>query len=119
MGAVHITIEVGHLDGGDLEALPEVPVDTGACHSMLPASLLESLHVEHRQNNRYELIDGRIVEYDMGAVRMVIEGQDWPCVVVFGPEDRYLLGQTALQIFGLVVDPAGERLIPFPRPPLI
>ena len=35
--------------------------------------------------------------------------------VIFGPEDRYLLGASTLQIFDLVADTTNHRLIPTPE----
>ena len=44
MGAFSIPIGLGHPDSGDLREV-EAVVDTGAIDSMVPASLLEQLHV--------------------------------------------------------------------------
>ncbi len=112
MGIVYVAIEVGDLNDGDLESIPEAMVDTGAIHSMLPASLLDHLHVQLRDNRILSLADGSTAEYGLGFARIAIGGHDWPCPVIFGPEDHYLVGATTLEIFGLMVDPVGEQLIP-------
>ena len=44
--------------------------------------------------------------------RFGIDGREWPCPVIFGPDDEYLLGATTLEIFNLMVDPVGQRLLP-------
>jgi predicted aspartyl protease len=111
MGTVHIMIGVGHPGGGDLEMIPEALVDTGATHTMLPESLLAYLHIEPREYEKWELADGGIKELGFGMARLSIEGRDWTCPVIFGPEDQYLVGATTLQIFSLMVDPEGEGLI--------
>ena len=41
-----------------------------------------------------------------------IDGIEWHCPVIFGPEDQYLLGATTLEIFNLMVDPVAGELIP-------
>ena len=41
-----------------------------------------------------------------------MEGIDGEAMVVFGPEDVYLLGATTLETLLLVVDPINRRLIP-------
>ena len=46
MGQVFVNIEVGYPDGGDMIGVPEVLVDTGATHTVLPESVLYQLHVE-------------------------------------------------------------------------
>ena len=112
MGIVYVAIEVGGPNGGDLESVPEAMVETGAIHSMLPASLLGHLHVQPRYNRILSLADGSEAEYGIGIARIAMGVEDWPCPVIFGPEDHYLVGATTLEIFGLMVDPVGERLIP-------
>ena len=47
-----------------------------------------------------------------GQRHLNIDGEEWPCPVIFGPDGNYLLGASTLEIFNLVVDPAGERLLP-------
>ena len=49
--------------------------------------------------------DGSRAEYGVGEARFNIEGQEQTCPVIFGPEDKYLLGATTLEDFDLVVDP--------------
>ena len=36
----------------------------------------------------------------------------WPCPVIFGPEDQYLVGATTLEAFSLMVDPESALLVP-------
>ena len=111
MGTVHISIGVGNPGGGDLELIPEALVDTGATHTVLPDSLLRYLHIEPREYDTWEFADGTTKEMGFGMARISIDGREWPCPVIFGPEDQYLIGATTLQIFSLMVDPEGEELI--------
>jgi hypothetical protein len=78
---------------------------------MLPEFLLTYLHVEPREYELWEFADGGTREMGFGIALISIEGRDWPCPVIFGPEDQYMVGATTLQIFGLMVDPAGEELV--------
>ena len=111
MGAFTITVGVGHPRGGDLAPVSAM-VDTGAAHSMMPKSLLYRLRLEPSERFRYTLADGREVEYGYGMARFGIDGREWPCPVIFGPDDEYLLGATTLEIFNLMADPVGQRLLP-------
>ena len=106
-----VPVGVGHPDGGDLCPVDAI-VDTGSPHSMLPASLLADLKISPQQELGFILADGRRVRYGFGIARFEIDGEQRPCPVVFGPEDRHLLGNTALGMFNLRVDPNGERLVP-------
>lgn len=47
---------------------------------------------------------------------MRLNGETYPVPVVFAPDGAgSLLGATALEIFGLGVDPVNEALIPAPQ----
>lgn len=111
MGTFYATLHIGNLDGGDMVEVSAM-VDTGAGYSMLPESLLQQLHIQPREQHRFFLADGRDVIYGIGVARIGLQGREWSCPVIFGPEDQYLLGATTLEIFGVMVDPLGERLIP-------
>ena len=110
MSTFNKDIGVGHMDGGDLVPV-SATVDTGASHSIFPASLLAELHIEPRRRETYTLADGNRREYGYGFARIAIDDWEFPCPVVFGDEDIYLLGATTLEIFGLMVDSTGEQLL--------
>ena len=111
MGTFTVTIGVGNPGGGDLVPV-EAMVDTGAAHSMMPESLLSRLRLEPSERFYYTLADGSEVEYGYGMARFGIDDREWPCPVIFGPDDEYLLGATTLEIFNLMADPVGQRLLP-------
>ncbi len=111
MGAIFIEVGVGHPSGGDFTTIPDVLVDTGASHTMLPESLLARLHIEPRTFDRWTFADGGTREMGYGMARIKIDDMDWHCPIIFGPEEQYLVGATTLEIFGLMVDPAGQELI--------
>ena len=111
MGILEVRIGLGRIEGGDLIPLTAM-VDTGAAHSMMPVSVLERLHLAPLETQSFVLADGRRVEYGFGMARFGIEERERPCPVIFGPEGNYLIGASTLEIFNLVVDPAGERLAP-------
>ncbi len=109
-----VDIAVGHPNGGDLSPVALL-VDSSAAHSVLPTSFLAKLGISPRQKVEFTYIDGTEVQYGYGLARFSIDGEEWPCPVVFGPEDDYRLGSSALEIFNLEVDHAGETLRPAKR----
>lgn len=111
MSIFTVPISVGHPDGGDLYPVDAV-VDSGAAHSMLPASLLDWLNVPALEEPVFILADGSRVQYGFGMARFRIDDRERQCLVIFGPDDNYLLGATALETFNLLVDPHGKRLVP-------
>ena len=72
MGAFSISIGLGHPHSGDLREV-EAVVDTGAIDSMVPASLLEQLHVQPLWSIICVLADGSEREYGRGIARIAIE----------------------------------------------
>ena len=111
MGIFHVYIGIGHPDGGDVERVLTM-VDTGATHTILPTSLLENLHIEPYERQRVSVADDRDLVWEVGKGRIVYQGREWVCPVVFGPEEQYLLGATTLELFNLAVDPNRKELVP-------
>ena len=63
----------------------------------------------------FVIADGGSRQYDIGVARIAIPGaseERWPCPVIFGPEDQYLVGATTLEAFSLMVDPESALLVP-------
>lgn len=113
MGTFRVQIWVGNPYGGDFTPVSAL-VDTGATHSMMPESLLTALSLAPDKRIRFRIADGSRVEYDVGEARFQIDGERRTCTVIFGPEDKYLLGATTLEDFDLMVDPSAPnpRLVP-------
>ena len=114
MGTFSVLIQVGNLEDGDLETIPEALVDTGAGHTMLPGSLLAHHRAPVIGKREFVIADGGSRQYDIGVARIAIPGaseERWPCPVIFGPEDQYLVGATTLEAFSLIVDPENALLV--------
>jgi hypothetical protein len=61
----------------------------------------------------FSLVDGRRLERDVTAVLVTFEGRKAPLQVAFGePGEEAVLGVTALEGRGLMVDPVAKKLIP-------
>ncbi len=114
MGTFSVTVEVGNIDGSEPMAI-EALVDTGALYSMVPASILNRLHIQPQRYETFELADGADIEYGVGTARMILEGRDGWCPVIFGLDVESLLGATTLEILSLTVDPMSQRLSPVKR----
>lgn len=111
MSTFEVEVGVGRHFGGpgiQVRAL----VSTRAFNSMMPASLLRRLGVTPTERRKYALADNSEVEWELGEACINIDGTEWHCHVIFGPEDQYLLGATTLEIFGLMVDPVAGELVP-------
>ena len=94
-------------------------VDTGATDSMVPANELEKIGVKSEGKMSYELANGTVKEYPYGLVRIEFMGETTAGRVVFGePGSEPLLGVTALESVGIIVDPANKTLKRLPAIPL-
>jgi clan AA aspartic protease len=90
-------------------------IDTGALYSFIPQNLLEKIGIEPVATRNLVLADGRQEKRLLGFCDFEIEGMEGkiPCPVIFGPPDSLLLlGATALENFGVEVDPVQKKLKP-------
>ncbi len=111
MGTFSVQIEIGNRYDGEFLPL-EAMVDTGASYLMIPADFLRQLGVRQSERRVFQLADNRTVEYDMGVLVLKLDRRQIPVPVVFAPEGTSpLLGAVALEIFGLGVDPVGQKLM--------
>ena len=109
MGTFNVTLEVGHPDGGDRVAV-SAAVDSDALHTVLPGSLLTEMRIQPALEQSFRFADGNERTLGVGLCRIVLQGEQFDCPVIFGPEGKYLLGATTLAIFDLAVEPATHTL---------
>ena len=88
-------------------------VDTGASYSMMPREIMESLGHSPTHHRPFRLADGSVVEMGVAQVPLRIGQEITVVYCVFGDgESEPLLGATALEEFGLGVDPVNHTLVP-------
>ena|SRR5215471_2811011 len=94
-------------------------VDIGTTDSMAPSDELEKLGIKQEGRMTYELADGTLREYPFGLVRIEFMGETTAGRVVFAaPGTEPLLGVTALESVGIMVDPTTKTLKRLPAIPL-
>ncbi len=85
-------------------------VDTGAIYSVIPENVLKELNIKPLEKRRFRAFGG-YVERDLGEAGIELMGRRRTVTVVFGESnDIVILGITALEAFGLEVDPVKRRL---------
>ena len=115
MGVFQVPLQIGRTgNGGDFETV-EAMVDTGATHSIIPASVLHRLGIEPKHTIRLRLADGGLVERPAGtanfsAVTDTGERAYAGAMVVFGAEGQYLMGATTLESLGMAAAPVRQTL---------
>ena len=115
MGMFKKKVKVSNLRKPELFFEEEFWVDTGALYSFVPEDYLERIAVEPSATRALVLADERQETRPLGFCDFQIEGLEGsiPCPVVFGPKGSLLLiGATALENFGVEVDPVQKRLKP-------
>jgi clan AA aspartic protease len=111
MGFVYAVTEVTNIYGGDENYSMPFLVDTGATDTIIPENELEKLGVKREDKQKYELADGTVVAYDVGYAFLRVNGKKVVANVVFGASgSEPLLGVTALESAGFVVDPVNRIL---------
>ena len=110
MRTLEVQVGVGRLEGGEL-TLVSATVDTGAAYCVMPESLLRGLGLAPAEYHTVTGKDGGKTQCGYGMARLGIDGREYPCPVLFGPEGQYVLGKIGLQIFNLKIDSGYDKLI--------
>ncbi|MBM3880684.1 MAG: hypothetical protein FJ387_13375 [Verrucomicrobia bacterium] len=83
------------------------------------AKELRKAGIRPRGRMAHELADGRTTEYDFGLAEIEFMGELTSGGVIFGPDDAEpVLGVTALESVGILVDPANRTRKRMPAIPL-
>jgi clan AA aspartic protease len=111
MGLIYVTVTLRENKKSRKKYEAKFLVDSGATDTLAPASKLRKAGVGPVGKMIYELADGSPVEYAFGLVIIEFMGEVTAGRVIFGPENAEpLLGVTALESVGMIVDPRNERL---------
>lgn len=111
MGMTHVDVAVCNPGDRTRRWTGRFLVDTGAFDSLVPRPQLEAIGIVPEGQRSYELADGTSVTLDVAIARLEFLGEFGADVVVFGDADvEPILGVTALESAGMVVDPRTQRL---------
>jgi len=113
MGMFNVKVKLASLAAPNRSEEVSLLVDTGATLSWIPRPVLERLGVGPVSRLPFTLADGRTLEREVTAVLLTIDGRKAPVEVAFGEAgEEAVLGATALEGLGLLVDPVGKKLLP-------
>lgn len=133
MGEISIDIELeNYLDKGMAlkgyikeseirRAKVKALVDTGAVLLMLPQDLVEELGLEYLRKAIVRYADERLEERNIAGGVIIKIGKrimNTECIVG-PPSSEPLIGQIVLEGMDLIIDPAGQKLIPRPESPYL
>jgi clan AA aspartic protease len=119
MGLTHVTVSISNPADRTRNWESLFLVDTGAIDSMAPASALHEIGIVSEGKKTYEMPDGTKVQFEFGLARIEFLGEVSGGIIIFGPDDcEPILGVTALESTGVVVDPKSNQLKRLPAVPL-
>lgn len=113
MGMFEVTVKLANLASPSRTEEVSLLVDTGATLSWIPKSVLGKLGVAPISRVAFSVADGRELERDVTGILLAIDGKKAAVTVAYGePGEAAVLGATALESLGFLVDPIGQKLIP-------
>jgi len=108
-----VSVRLSSLLAPDRSSEISLLVDTGATISWIPQEVLQNLGVTPYSRLPFSLADGRRLERDITAVLVQIDARKAPIEVAFAEAgETAVLGATALEGLGLMVDPVAKKLVP-------
>jgi len=119
MGITKVTTKISSMEGKNGFYEDVFLVDTGATDSLAPSDELEKIPIAKIGKMSYSLADGTIREYQYGLARIEFMGEITAGRIIFtSPGTEPILGVTALESVGIMVDPANKTLQRLPAIPL-
>ncbi|MBI5242989.1 MAG: clan AA aspartic protease [Elusimicrobia bacterium] len=119
MGMIHVKVSLRPTSASRKSFEAKFLADTGATDSMAPARALKAIGVKAVGRTSYELADGVSKEFEFGTAVIEFMGEVTAGRIIFGPDGAEpILGATALESTGVIVDPRRQALKKLPSIPL-
>ena len=88
-------------------------IDSGTVYSLVPGKILEEMDIETYRTVDFNLADGTKITRRVASGYFEYNSEGGPAPVIYGEEgDEPLLGVTALESLGLVLNPFTRELHP-------
>jgi clan AA aspartic protease len=111
MGLTHIVVRIAN--PADSKRYQDVTflVDSGAIYTVVPQRILHELGISPHSKRFFLLANGDKFERRMGSADVIYKRRRGAATVIFGEKgDLPLLGATALEALGLILDPLRRKL---------
>ena len=110
MGHCYASIKIYHKALSESKEV-SLLVDTGSTYTWINKSTLEGLGLQTEGQRRFNTIEGKVIEREIGEAVAEYDGLRATTKVVFGLEgDAQVLGVYTLEGLGLEVDPSTKKL---------
>jgi clan AA aspartic protease len=111
MGATHVTVTIRNPAEPDRLWESLFLVDSGAIDSLVPRDELAAIGLKPKAQRTYELADGSETKMDITTGDIEFMGEIVGGTIIFGdPGTEPILGVTALESVGIVIDPRNQTL---------
>jgi clan AA aspartic protease len=111
MGLTHITVRVANPADPKRWRDVDFLVDSGAICTVVPEAILNELGIRSHSTRHFVLANGDKFERRMGTADVIYRKRHGAATVIFGKRgDLSLLGVTALEAMGLILDPIQRKL---------
>ena len=114
MGITFVKVKVSNPARPKKNAVHELLVDSGAVYSLMPVKELKKLGIKAVREEVFSLGNGETVTKKVGNALFEFDGKIGAAPIIFGDEGVYLLGVTALEAMGFMLDPLRRELKPAP-----
>lgn len=119
MGLIHVTVKLSAMPPGSSSWEADFLVDTGATDCLAPGNELTNIGIQPVGKTIYELADGSKKTLEFGGAQIEFLGDITFGRIIFGPDGvEPILGVTALESTGILVDPKSQTLKRLPAIPL-
>ena len=113
MGLTHKSFLLKSTRSAKKETEIEFLIDSGAIYSLAPASVLKKLGIKPYKTVDFFMVDGTKLTRKVGDAYFEFNGDGGAAPIIFGEKgDEPLLGATALESIGLVLNPFKRELFP-------
>lgn len=111
MGLPHVTVAIRNPADPQKSWDGLFLVDTGATDCLVPAAGLREIGIAPAIERTCKLADGSEIKFGVGVAKVEFMGDIVGASVIFGQDDAEpILGVTALESAGIVVDPRTQQL---------
>jgi len=111
MGATQVTVTIRNPADPEQAWEGLFLVDTGAVDSLVPKDRLEAIGLKPKAKRIYELADDSEIKMDITTGDIEFMGEIVGGTIIFGDAgSEPILGVTALESVGIVVDPRNQTL---------
>jgi clan AA aspartic protease len=113
MGITHVTVRIVNPADSQRYRNVDFLVDSGAIYTFIPKNVLQDIGINPHSRRSFVLANGEKFVRRVGSADIIYKKRRGAITVVFGEKGDFpLLGVTALEAVGLILDPVQRKLKP-------